>query len=93
MRILGIDPGLQRTRFRLLAADVFRYLGRPGDELACRKLAVRFPPGGLFADREGVWWFGEPFDAGRMLGFGLIWTALLLYSLEGWSHMRRAAKP
>jgi chloramphenicol-sensitive protein RarD len=41
----------------------------------------------------GVWWFGEPFDAGRMLGFGLIWTALLLYSLEGWSHMRRAAKP
>jgi chloramphenicol-sensitive protein RarD len=30
----------------------------------------------------GVWWFGEPFDAGRMLGFGLIWTALLLYSLE-----------
>ncbi len=41
----------------------------------------------------GVWWFGEPFDTGRMLGFGLIWTALLLYSLEGWSHMRRAAKP
>ena len=41
----------------------------------------------------GVWWFGEPFDTGRMLGFGLIWTALLLYSLEGWSHMRRAARP
>ncbi len=41
----------------------------------------------------GVWWFGEPFDAGRMLGFGLIWTALLLYSLEGWSRMRSAARP
>ena len=38
----------------------------------------------------GVWWFGEPFEQGRMLGFGLIWTALLLYSLEGWGHLRRA---
>ncbi|MGL4807589.1 MAG: EamA family transporter RarD [Giesbergeria sp.] len=40
----------------------------------------------------GVWWFGEPFEQGRMLGFGLIWTALLLYSLEGWGHLRRAAR-
>lgn len=55
-----------RGRFRLLAADVFRYLGRPGDELACRKLAVRFPPGGLFADREGVWWFGEAAAVGYL---------------------------
>jgi chloramphenicol-sensitive protein RarD len=32
----------------------------------------------------GVWLFGEAVDAGRLIGFGFIWLALLLYSAEGW---------
>jgi chloramphenicol-sensitive protein RarD len=32
----------------------------------------------------GVWLFREPFSGARMAGFGLIWAALALYSLEGW---------
>jgi chloramphenicol-sensitive protein RarD len=31
----------------------------------------------------GVFVYGEPFSQARMIGFGLIWLALLLYSLEG----------
>ncbi|WP_042428759.1 EamA family transporter RarD [Comamonas granuli] len=38
----------------------------------------------------GILWFGEPFAPQRMLGFGLIWAALLVYTLEGWSQMRKA---
>ncbi|HEX7440316.1 MAG TPA: EamA family transporter RarD [Caldimonas sp.] len=41
----------------------------------------------------GVWIFHEPFSALRLIGFGLIWTALLLYSLDGWRNSRRAAGP
>ena len=37
----------------------------------------------------GVWLFHEPLQASRLLGFALIWTALLIYSLEGWLHSRR----
>jgi len=32
----------------------------------------------------GVWLFGEPFSGSRLLGFGLIWLALAIYSVEGW---------
>lgn len=32
----------------------------------------------------GVWPFGETLQASRLLGFGLIWMALVIYSLEGW---------
>jgi chloramphenicol-sensitive protein RarD len=32
----------------------------------------------------GVWAFHEPFTSLRVVGFGLIWTALLIYSAEGW---------
>lgn len=39
----------------------------------------------------GVWLFNEPFGAQRLVGFGLIWTALLLYSADGWRTTRRAA--
>ncbi|MCP1291203.1 EamA family transporter RarD [Chromobacterium sp. S0633] len=42
----------------------------------------------------GVLLFGEAFDSGRALGFGLIWAALLLYSAAGLLQMwqgRRAA--
>ncbi len=39
----------------------------------------------------GVWLFHEPFEASRLVGFALIWTALLVYSLEGgWARTRPA---
>jgi chloramphenicol-sensitive protein RarD len=31
----------------------------------------------------GVFVYGEPFDLNRMIGFSLIWAALLVYSVEG----------
>ncbi|MCU0775166.1 MAG: EamA family transporter RarD [Ideonella sp.] len=40
----------------------------------------------------GVWVYREPFDAGRLVGFGLIWTALALYSAEGLWRRREAAR-
>ena len=41
----------------------------------------------------GVWLFREPFTAQRMVGFGFIWGALLLYSVDGWRVSRRVATP
>jgi chloramphenicol-sensitive protein RarD len=40
----------------------------------------------------GVWVFHEPFDGGRLVGFGLIWSALLLVSADalGAGQRRRA---
>jgi chloramphenicol-sensitive protein RarD len=32
----------------------------------------------------GVWVFHEPFQMARLAGFGLIWAALGVYSVEGW---------
>jgi chloramphenicol-sensitive protein RarD len=32
----------------------------------------------------GVWLFHEPFEPARLVGFALIWLALLVYSVEGW---------
>jgi chloramphenicol-sensitive protein RarD len=40
----------------------------------------------------GVLVYGEPFTAARMVGFALIWAALLLYSLEGVVVRRRNAR-
>jgi chloramphenicol-sensitive protein RarD len=37
----------------------------------------------------GVWVFHEPFDRERLLGFVLIWSALALYSADGWQRSRR----
>lgn len=39
----------------------------------------------------GVWVFGEPFQANKLYGFGLIWLALVVYSAEGWIVSRRRA--
>jgi chloramphenicol-sensitive protein RarD len=39
----------------------------------------------------GVWLFREPLTAPRLLGFALIWGALLLYSADAWRAARRAA--
>lgn len=38
----------------------------------------------------GVWLFHEPFAGMRLIGFGLIWAALLLYSFDGWRVARRS---
>lgn len=38
----------------------------------------------------GVWLFHEPFGGARLVGFALIWTALGLYTFDGW---RRRALP
>jgi chloramphenicol-sensitive protein RarD len=37
----------------------------------------------------GLWVFHEPFSSQRLVGFVLIWTALLFYSLDGWRMSRR----
>ena len=38
----------------------------------------------------GVFLFREPFEWGRLVGFGFIWAALVLYTAEGvWLHRRR----
>jgi drug/metabolite transporter (DMT)-like permease len=39
----------------------------------------------------GVWVFHEPFSPLRMIGFGLIWAALVLYSIDGWRRSRSTA--
>jgi chloramphenicol-sensitive protein RarD len=39
----------------------------------------------------GVWLFNEPFGGQRLLGFGLIWAALLVYSADGWRVSRTPA--
>ena len=41
----------------------------------------------------GVWLFGEPFGAARLLGFSLIWAALLLYTLDSWRQAGTLATP
>jgi chloramphenicol-sensitive protein RarD len=41
----------------------------------------------------GVWVFGEAFDRQRLVGFGFIWTALLIYSLDGWRRSRAGIVP
>ncbi len=41
----------------------------------------------------GVLIYGEPFGAGRVVGFGLIWLALLLYTAESVIARRRTPLP
>jgi chloramphenicol-sensitive protein RarD len=38
----------------------------------------------------GVWLFGEAFESSRLLGFVMIWAALLVYSVEGILTSRRS---
>jgi len=38
----------------------------------------------------GVWLFHEPFESARLVGFVLIWVALVVYSVEGWWFSRKA---
>lgn len=37
----------------------------------------------------GVMVYHEPFDHHSLLGFGLVWTSLLMFSLDGWRASRR----
>ncbi|HEU0201494.1 MAG TPA: EamA family transporter RarD [Burkholderiaceae bacterium] len=37
----------------------------------------------------GVWLYGEPFTATRAIGFGMIWLALVVFTLEGVLQSRR----
>ena len=39
----------------------------------------------------GIWIFREPFTPTRLIGFGLIWLALAIYSLDGWRVGRPAS--
>ena len=39
----------------------------------------------------GVWLFHEPLTAQRLVGFVLIWGALVLYSVDGWWVSRQVA--
>ncbi len=41
----------------------------------------------------GVWVYNEPFGRARAVGFGLIWLALLAYTIEGWWRARAAVRP
>jgi len=41
----------------------------------------------------GVTWFGEPLEPTRLVGFALIWTALAIYSADGFLWMRRHRTP
>lgn len=37
----------------------------------------------------GVFIYHEPFDAVRLVGFSIVWLALVVYSVEGYRHRRR----
>jgi len=39
----------------------------------------------------GLYWFHEPLETSRLLGFGLIWTALALYTAESVLRLRRSS--
>lgn len=41
----------------------------------------------------GVLIYNEEFGPARMVGFGLIWIALILYTIEGIAHYRRTHRP
>ena len=41
----------------------------------------------------GVFIFQEEFGIDRLIGFGLIWLALVLYSAESLQHRRRTLQP
>ena len=40
---------------------------------------------------EGVLWFGEPLNPWRLIAFLMIWTALVIYTLDGVVRARRPA--
>lgn len=40
----------------------------------------------------GVFVYGEPFDAGKLVGFVIVWTALVIYAIDGLGRLSAAAR-
>lgn len=40
----------------------------------------------------GLFVYGEPFDAGKLVGFALVWMALVIYAVDGLGRLRRAVR-
>lgn len=40
----------------------------------------------------GIWWFQEPMPTSRLVGFGLVWLALILFTAESIKHRRDQLK-
>ena len=40
-----------------------------------------------------VFYYGEPFELGRMVTFGCIWVALAIFTAEAAVHHRRVTRP
>ena len=41
----------------------------------------------------GVLLYKEPFSRGQLLGFGLVWAALIVFGVDGWAATRRGTPP
>jgi chloramphenicol-sensitive protein RarD len=96
----GNDPGLNATVFALLALSgpltalplLLFAAGARKIPMATLGVLQYIAPSIQFA--LGVWLFHEPFTGPRLVGFALIWLALVIYTAEGWLAMRhRAAMP
>lgn len=48
--------------------------------------------GPSFTFAFGVWLYHEPLDQAKVITFGFIWLALLIYSYDAWQSNRRAAQ-
>jgi chloramphenicol-sensitive protein RarD len=40
----------------------------------------------------GLFVYGEPFDAGKLTGFAIVWTALAIYAIDGLGQLSAAAR-
>jgi chloramphenicol-sensitive protein RarD len=40
----------------------------------------------------GLFVYGEPFDAGKLVGFAVVWTALAIYAIDGLSRGNRGPR-
>jgi chloramphenicol-sensitive protein RarD len=41
----------------------------------------------------GLFVYGEPFDAGKLVGFAIVWTALAIYAIDGLGQLAAASRP
>ena len=41
----------------------------------------------------GVLLYKEPFSRGQLVGFGLVWAALIVFGVDGWAATRRGTRP